>query len=253
MSDTSGQARLLPAGRLANFEDGDDAPDLATLLPRRAAPKKPAAEPAAAAPATPTDGDDTTRPAPPTRTPGRRRTRDAAGSATPVPAAPEQPESPASARDAALAGTAASPPQRRPGRPRKGAASVAAGRRRNEIRPTNVQVPVALLDQIVELRHRTGRSNGDIVRDALEATHERLGQLVPQHDGGSGGLFAARASRSVRVVDGPLTPLNLRLMEDDFRVIDKLVDRFGAFSRGHLISVALTDYLRSQQDPGSRP
>ena len=46
-----------------------------------------------------------------------------------------------------------------------------------------------------------------------------------------------------RLSDGPLTPLNVRLFEQDYVVIDELVARFGAFSRGDLISTALTAYF----------
>ena len=82
-----------------------------------------------------------------------------------------------------------------------------------------------------------------IVIAAIEDAHPRLAQLIAPPQGSGGTLFQQRSSRVVRTVDGPLTALNVRLFEDDYDIIDRLVAQYGAFSRGHLITAALTNYL----------
>lgn len=119
--------------------------------------------------------------------------------------------------------------------------------RRAVIRSSSVHVPVALLARIAAEKRRTGRSNGEIVIVALEACQDRLGELIGRHGPTGGSLFASRASRGVRLADGLLTALNVRLYEQDYEVLDELVAAHGAFSRGHLITTALTAYL---PDPG---
>lgn len=115
--------------------------------------------------------------------------------------------------------------------------------RQNRIRSSSVHIPAPLIERIVAERTRDGHSNGEIVIAALEYAHDRLGELIARRGATGGGLFASRTSRGKRLSDGPLTPLNVRLFEQDYVVIDELVARFGAFSRGDLISTALTAYF----------
>lgn len=128
-------------------------------------------------------------------------------------------------------GTAPSSPPRRP------------SERKNKIRPSSVQIPVALIEPVTSHRARTGRSNGEIVIDAIEHCQDRLQTLIQPRESSGGQIFISRASRGVRTTVGPLTALNIRLMEADYDVIDQLVEKYGAFSRGHLITTALLEYL----------
>lgn len=123
--------------------------------------------------------------------------------------------------------------------------SVDQPRPRSAIRASNVHIPVSLIEGIERRRASRQFSNGELVIDALEKAYPRLADLISRREPAGGTLFETRATRAVRTSDGPLTPLNIRLREADFEVIDSLVDRFGAYSRGHLITVALTEYLRA--------
>ncbi len=203
VAKTDGSARELPIGRLRSFEDAD-APDLATLLTRRSPRTQESPGPAAA---------QTDQGAPPGQ-----------GEETP----PELP------RRRVTRGTGRKP------------STTSAGRdtgRKNRIRSSSVHVPSALIDRIIAERERSGRSNGEIIISALESAHDQMHQLIQRRDPTGGSLFVSRPSRGARLSDGPLTALNVRLYEADYDVIDELVEKFGAFSRGHLISAALTAYF----------
>lgn len=213
----SGAARALPSGRLAGFED-DEAPDMATLLPPRA--RRPEAVPtsAPAAPAPTAQPDSTvhldSQPGPA-----------AAAGLTPSPGSDATANAPATGATA----------------------------RKNRIKPSTVHVPARLMPAIRTDRQHTSRSNGELVIAAIEQAHPRLPELLgtlPEPTGG--GLFASRASRGARLSDGDLTPLNVRLYEADWDVIDALVAQFHAFSRGHLISTALLDFLDLPSRPQDR-
>lgn len=110
------------------------------------------------------------------------------------------------------------------------------------LRASNVHIPASFMPRLAKAREDRKLSNGEWVIAALEATYDQLDSLIrPQPTGGS--LFAPRATRAARVYDGPLTPYNVRLREADYAVIDELVEKFGASSRGHLITVAFDSFL----------
>lgn len=114
--------------------------------------------------------------------------------------------------------------------------------RDNAIRSSSIHIPTPLLEQVVVYRDEHGMSNGQVVIAAIEAAHPKLKDLI--HPGATGGgLFAQRATKGIRANDGPLTPLNVRLFEADFAVIDRLVEEFGAFSRGHLVTESLREFF----------
>ena len=217
-----GAAQHLPRGRLRSFEDGDDEDlDLSRLLqPRRPASPSPRPEPPAAT------VDDVAQPAP---------------AAAPPALVTAEEDAHADADD----------DQGQDGADSSGAAGLATSRAATlRVRPTSLHIPVDLIDLVARERERTGRSNGQIVIAALEHTHHRLAELLgaPAPTSG-GGLFAQRrASRSTRDRQGPLIALHVRLLEPDYAVLDGLVEEYGAFSRGHLVSAALTAYLQPQ-DP----
>lgn len=115
------------------------------------------------------------------------------------------------------------------------------------IRPSNVHIPVALLEPLTEKCATEGLSHGEIIIVAVEQAYPRLRDLIHPAATAGGNLFDSRrsgtAGRAARSAAGPLTPLNYRLRGTDFATLDRLVQEFGASSRGHLITAALTDYL----------
>ena len=119
----------------------------------------------------------------------------------------------------------------------------AYGDRANEIRSSSVHIPTQLLEKLVKFRDEHGMSNGQVVIAAIEKAHPKLPQLIHPVTAGGGGLFAQRATRGVRTTEGPLTPLNVRLYTQDYEIIDRLVEEFGAYSRGHLVTVSLTEFF----------
>lgn len=122
--------------------------------------------------------------------------------------------------------------------------AVSSRRAADRIRPSNCHVPVALIEPLEALCSRTGMSHGDAIIAAIEHAYPRFAELIEPAGITGGNVFAPRpASRTARHAHRPLTPLNYRLREADFRTLDDLVEFFGASSRGHLITVALTDYL----------
>lgn len=112
------------------------------------------------------------------------------------------------------------------------------------MRSSSMHIRSALVEQIVGEREKTGRSNGAIIISALEAAHPQLGELLgPVSAPAGGGLFAARPTHAPRTIEGPYSPLNVRLFEADFEILDQLVATFGARSRSHLVDTALHHYF----------
>lgn len=113
----------------------------------------------------------------------------------------------------------------------------------DKIRPSNVHIPVNLLEPLTAKCQQEGLSHGEVIIIALETAYPRLNDLIHPPATAGGSLFASRRSRASRSADGPLTPLNYRLRVGDFDVIDGLVEEFRASSRGQLITAALNDYF----------
>jgi hypothetical protein len=202
MTTGSGASHELPVGRLANFED-DDTVGMSSLLPRR-----PPRATLATAPTQPA-----TAPPSPVETPAVQHavapTRGGATTAKAVRDAPEK----------------------------------TVGARANRMRSSSMHIRSSLVAQIIGERQQTGRSNGNIIIAALESVHDHLDDLLPRAAEPTGGsLFAARPTRTPRIDEGPHSPLNVRLYENDFEVLDRLVSDFGARSRSHLVDVALAYY-----------
>lgn len=132
---------------------------------------------------------------------------------------------------------ATAPPEPTPPTP---APAPGAGR----MRSSSMHIRSALVERIVTERNTTGRSNGQIIIAALEAAVPHLPQLLPPiAEPTGGGLFAARPTHAPRVTEGPYSPLNVRLFDADFTVLDQLVTTYGARSRSHLVDVALGHYF----------
>ncbi|WP_051426541.1 hypothetical protein [Jiangella gansuensis] len=111
------------------------------------------------------------------------------------------------------------------------------------IRPSVVHIPASLLPLIAAERLRSGRSNGQILIDAIEAGHEHLVKLHNESNSIGGRLFTARTAKPRLPVAQPLSPLNIRLYEQDYEVLDRLVSELGAGSRSRLATLALARYL----------
>lgn len=122
--------------------------------------------------------------------------------------------------------------------------AAAAGQRAGTMRSSSLHIRSDLVQQVVLERESTGRSNGQITIAALEMAAPQFTQLLPPvAEPSGGGLFATRTSRAHRVVDGPHSPLNVRLFEADFATLDQLVITHGAHSRSHLVDTALAYYF----------
>ncbi|MFA3899783.1 hypothetical protein ACKAMS_30595 [Rhodococcus sp. 5A-K4] len=116
---------------------------------------------------------------------------------------------------------------------------------------SSVRVPARCYAKLEELRASTGMTNGQIFIVAIEATHDRLPELL--YPGGriGGGLFAARGIRAKTSRDDNETQVTYRLFHADFDVIDHLVAELGAKSRSHLIAAALTGYFFKDDELGT--
>lgn len=158
-----------------------------------------------------------------------RRRRKPVPVEAPARATVDQDPRPVSAEPAAAAEDAAIPPA-------PGAKGI-----EDKVKPSNVHIPVRLLEPLTEKCRREGLSHGEVIIIALESAYPRLGELVHSPTTAGGSLFASRRSRTSRNTDGPLTPLNYRLRAADFDVIDGLVEEFHASSRGQLVTAALND------------
>ena len=204
----SGSAREIAPGRLAGFEDAGDldvAPAMPKLPPRRTTPQS-------AGPALGTTG-------------GPARPIDARRSTDVLPA--RQPDR-----------SSTSTPSRATG----GEAPGLKGPE-DRVRPSNVHIPVDMMGLLEGECKDKGLSHGELIIVAVERAHARLHDLIHPTATAGGNLFASRRSRAARTTDGRLTPLNYRLRESDFQTLDRLVEEFGASSRGHLITVSLKDYF----------
>lgn len=114
---------------------------------------------------------------------------------------------------------------------------------------SSVRVPAKCHAKLEQLREQTGMTNGQIFIVAIEATHERLPELLyPGGRIGGGGLFAPRGIRPKSSRDDSETQVTYRLFKSDFDVIDQLVVDLAAKSRSHLITAALTGYFFGGDD-----
>lgn len=233
-----GAAREVAPGRLANFEDGE-LPDVRGL-PGGVRDHRNDLTSAAQAIAAEVDSDDVARPTLPAR-PGRGATTPTAPG-SPAPQRPAEPATPAAPAARTRRGNSG---KRTPAAAKRSPAAPDPGTKGPEQRPrpSNVHIPIALLEPIAAKKAKEGLSNGEIIICAIEATYDRLPNLVQPVPTAGGSVFASRRSRPSRTGDGPLTPLNYRLPQEDFDTLDKLVEQFSAVSRGRLITVALTAYF----------
>jgi hypothetical protein len=109
-------------------------------------------------------------------------------------------------------------------------------------------LPFALAERLRGQSEETGRTHLQLVIDALEATHDRLGELLAKAgytEGRSSGLFGdgvQPVSRRPRRRGG-VDQVTLRPSADVRKVMDELVEQFKAPNRSVLIEVALDTHL----------
>jgi len=210
-SSNTGSAREIAPGRLAHFEDSEERDDPTARVSPLLPPRRPRL----------------TRPEKPEKKEPKVG-RQASGERKPVPA-----------KDPSL-----EPADEQGLPPALSVPHKALKGPEDRVRPSNVHIPVALLEPIEAKCKAEGLSHGEVIIVVIESTLDRLKDLIHPAATSGGALFASRRSRASRSADGPLTPLNYRLREADFEVLDQLVEDLGASSRGHLITAALNDYFR---------
>lgn len=113
-------------------------------------------------------------------------------------------------------------------------------------RASNLHVPTELIDKLTDRRQTLGLTTGEVLLVAIEATVDNgtLRDLIHPGKPLGGTLFAARASsRAAALEAGHKVPVNYRLREADFAVIDRLVEEYESPSRNNLLVAALTGFL----------
>lgn len=105
-------------------------------------------------------------------------------------------------------------------------------------------IPVSVRDRLRARRTADSPPIADIVLDAIEATHDRLGDLLAaQRPKVERSALFVRTTTPTAKSDEPNVQLYLRLSADNVGVIDQLVETHKAPSRSALIAAALDAYL----------
>lgn len=104
-------------------------------------------------------------------------------------------------------------------------------------------LPLSLRDRLRQRRRADATPFADIVLDAVEATHDRLGDLINGRR-----PAAARSELFVRHARTPAdaephVQVYLRLNAENLQVLDQLTEQYKASSRSALITAALGSYL----------
>lgn len=149
---------------------------------------------------------------------------------------------PAPASSPTVTSTAADPDLPAPAKPPRARARSRPARA-PIIKPSVVHVPAPLLSLMAAERQRSGRSNGEILIAAIEDGHDHLKAQRKESTSIGGRLFTARDAKPQSPAGQPLSPLNIRLYEQDYEVLDRLVAELGAGSRSRLATLALARYL----------
>lgn len=118
-------------------------------------------------------------------------------------------------------------------------------------RPSNMHLDTDLVAPLQAMRAENKTLDiGIIIVMALEDAYadNALDAWFDHPVQAGGGLFAARTSIASRIRDEgrDVTPMNYRMTDSDYQVLDQLKDQYGAPSRSALISVALRHYFTTQ-------
>jgi hypothetical protein len=114
---------------------------------------------------------------------------------------------------------------------------------------TGVSLPLSVVARLRTFALAERASYTSVALDALEATHERLAELVKPSlpTPRSGPLFVGRAPRRANHGEGHVQ-VNLRFSAEDLAVIDELWPTVGAPNRSAMLAAALDAHL-----PASEP
>lgn len=108
-----------------------------------------------------------------------------------------------------------------------------------------VYVPVSLRDRLRRLTAEQDVTYTQLVLDAIDATHERLGALLSHGTPArTRSLFQQPAAPRRRRHEEPHVQVSLRLVPEDLAVIDRLTAELNAGSRSHLVAAALNAHLQ---------
>ena len=108
-----------------------------------------------------------------------------------------------------------------------------------------VYVPASLRDQLRKLTMEQDVTYTQLVLDAIDATHERLGALLSHGSPArTRSLFQQPAAPRRRRHEEPHVQVSLRLVPEDLAVIDRLTVELNAGSRSHLVATALSAHLQ---------
>ena len=115
---------------------------------------------------------------------------------------------------------------------------------------TSVRIDAACAQSLKAYRDSVGWTTGEVIIDALETTYDGISDLLYPEGAIGGALFARRGASGQPASTAPKTVLYVRLLAEDYTVLDGLVETTGARSRTHLIETALTAYL-DQKESGN--
>lgn len=105
-----------------------------------------------------------------------------------------------------------------------------------------VYLSVSLRSRLRDRAAVTGRTHTQLVFDALNATHTRIGDLIGEDQAPSDGIFLAqRAGRRRHIEDR--VQVSIRPHPSNLAVIDELAARHTTGNRSALIATALDEFL----------
>ncbi len=139
---------------------------------------------------------------------------------------------------------ASAPDVETPSAPQQPAPQVAGART-----PTSTWLPSRLIAQVRAEFTARGIGAGELFKQAIEFGVEQLPQLIKESAPvatapASAGMFATPSSAiRPRSFNEPTEAITYRMAKTDQQVLDELVSKWGATSRGHLIGCALDHYF----------
>lgn len=118
--------------------------------------------------------------------------------------------------------------------------------------PSSTWLPIRLVEQIRAEYTARGIGAGELFKEALEFSQDVLGSLIADgpraQETEKGGLFGSNQPTRRRAFDEPTQTITYRMAKADQQILDELVARWGATSRGHLIGSALDHYFTHRRN-----
>lgn len=119
--------------------------------------------------------------------------------------------------------------------------------RDDDSRPLTVIVylPVSVRDRLREMAAVRGATYTELTLEAIDATHQRLGDLLTRTSVARrpDSLFSGSTPRRRERHSEPQVQVSLRLIRSQLDVVDRLVDDHSASSRSALVTAALRGHL----------